>query len=206
MAPLLWCALPLGEASGQARSRSVERLDRGPADMQMTLEKTFLGIDVATVEIWFGGEARQRLQRLAAGRGYSDDLANRLAATAVAADDAVVRLEFKRDVSLSRFLDGVRDNLERAERSGLIDGAALQQGWNRVNRAFKPFARRGFRDGDQIVYRARPSSLRTTVASADGRVLLDTRVDDPTARRNMLAGYFAPGSDFREPLIRSLLR
>lgn len=199
-------ALPLGEARGQAEPTRAERLDRGPADMQMKLEKTFLGIDVATVKIWFGDETRARLRELAAGRSYSSGLATRIASTAIDADNAFVRLEFKRDVSLGQFLDGVRTNLERAQRAGILESDTVQQSWARVRRAFNPFSKRGFRDGDRITYRARGASLRTRVVSSNGRTLMDTTVENRTAPRTMLAGYFAPGSDFREPLIRSLLR
>ena len=57
---------------------------------------------------------------------------------------------------------------------------------------------------DRLVYHARPDSLETTVTSGN-QVLLEVTSPDPGARRAMLASYFAPKSDFRKGLIKSVL-
>ena len=51
-----------------------------------------------------------------------------------------------------------------------------------------------------------PDTLRTVVISAGGQVLLDRSENDQGTRRVVLASYFAPGSELREPLLRSLFQ
>ena len=55
------------------------------------------------------------------------------------------------------------------------------------------------------MYSVTPEALRTVVVSAGGQVLLDMTEKEEGARRVVLASYFAPKSDTREPLLRSLV-
>jgi hypothetical protein len=197
-------ALLLAVASGAPRDVP---LGQGPyARMQMTLERTWLGIDVARVEVRFAPETRDRLQQIAQGRPRSAAVVDALARVALDARDASVQLVFLRDVSLDRFVGEVRKSLGRARDAGIIDQATYATSIQRVPETFAPLARRGFRRGDRIDYRVAPGGLRSVVVARTGQVLVDVTVADPRARVALLAGYFAPGSAFREPLIQSLPR
>ena len=127
-------------------------------------------------------------------------------AITVHADEVFIRLEFKRDVSLNRWAAAVRTSLEKAWRAGIIDEDNYQHVSRNLPVWFRGVAERGFRNGDQILYRGYPDRLRTVLVSADGEVLLDQTDAGTAPRVALLGGYFAPGTDFREPLVRSLLR
>jgi hypothetical protein len=99
----------------------------------------------------------------------------------------------------------VRDNLEQAREAGLITKDVEQQVSRGLPDWFGALRERGYEKGDRLTYTIGADSLRTAVASNNGPVLVD-RVDrGPISRRVVLASYFAPKSEFREPLLRSLL-
>ncbi|MGH7552989.1 MAG: hypothetical protein ACREMQ_08145 [Longimicrobiales bacterium] len=56
------------------------------------------------------------------------------------------------------------------------------------------------------IYRIAGETLHTRYRDAQGNVLLDQVDVGAAPRRAVLGSYFAPRSDFRRPLIRSLLR
>jgi len=171
--------------------------------MHMLFEKTWFGIDVARVDVWFDQATRDRFRELAAGQRYSDQVAERIARTALQAQDVDVRVEFLRDVSIREFYDAARDNLVRARNAGYISKDTFAIAWRGVQTDFAPLAKRGLEEGDRLIYRARVDSLQTIVMSGN-RVLLDVTSHDLGARRSMIASYFAPRSDFRKGLIKSL--
>ena len=173
--------------------------------MHMKYERTWFGIDVANVDVWFGEPTGGRLAQLAVGQRYSGALAEQVARTALGASDVTVQVEFLRHVGIREFLDAARKNLERARNAGYISPGTFASAWAGVQRDFAPLARRGFYKGDRLVYRARPGSLQTTVLSGN-RVLLDVTSPDQGSRQAMIASYFAPGSDFRKGLITDLFR
>jgi hypothetical protein len=185
----------------------VDQLASGPySRMHMLLEKTIFAVDVLTVEVTFDPATQQRFRGLVKRGSVPEELVGRIADAAVHADQVFIRLEFRRDVSLSRWVDAVRDSLEKAWRSGIVE----EENFRRVSRNlpvwFRGIAERGFRTGDQILYRGYPDRLRTVLASAEGDVLLDQTDAGSAPREALLGGYFAPGTDFREPLVRSLLQ
>lgn len=173
------------------------------AHMQMKLEKTWFGIDVVRVDVWFDEVTRDRFRELAAGQRYSEPLAERIAGAALEAEDMHVQVEFLRNASLGEFLDAARDNLAHARDAGYISKTTFATSWRGVQSDFAPLAKRGFKKGDRLVYRARADSLQTIVKAGD-RVLLDVTSRDFGARRAMIASYFAPGTDFRKGLIKYL--
>jgi hypothetical protein len=173
--------------------------------MHTKFEKTFLRIDVANVDVWVGQATRDQFRALAAGQRYSDQVAERIARTALQADEMYVQVQFLRHASLREFLDAARKNLAHARDAGYITQGTFATAWQNVQRDFAPFAKRGFKSGDRLMYRAGPGSLQTIVMSGD-RVLLDVTTRDAGARLSMIASYFAPGSDFRKGLIKDLLR
>ncbi len=180
-------------------------LAQGPfSAMKMTLKKTILRINVANIEVRFDKAAQARFSALAAGKGYSKELAQELAQVAIDAGHAVVQMQFNHDVSLDRWMGVVKDSLEQARAAGLIPRELEQHVDDGLPGWFSPLKDRGYQKGDRLLYEMRPDSLHTAVVSKDGQVLLD-RVDrEAGLRRVVLPSYFAPGSDFREPLLKSL--
>jgi hypothetical protein len=180
-------------------------LAQGPyAYMHMLLQKTILRINVATIEVRVDKPTQARLTSIAKGQAYADGLAEPLATAAIGAESAVVEMTFKRDISLSRWMGVVRENLEQARKAGLIDAGLEKRVGDGLPQAFAALKQRGYEKGDRLVYAVSPGSLRTVVVSAKGQVFLDRVEQDPGTRRVVMASYFAPGSDFREPLLRSL--
>jgi hypothetical protein len=169
----------------------------------MTYERTFLGIDVANVDVVFDTATRDRIERLAEGQQYSDELAEQIAHTALDAQDVSVQVRFLRSASLQQFLDAARKNLERARDARYISQATFATAWANVQRDFAPLARRGFKKGDRLLYRVQPGSLHTIVQASDG-VLLDVTSPGAEPRRALIASYYAPHSDFRGGLIKSM--
>ena len=173
--------------------------------MHMKYERTFLGVDVANVDVWVDDATRDRLRQLAENQRYSDELAERVAQTALSANDMTVQVQFLRNADLEEFLDAAHKNLERARNAGYISPNTFASAWGGVQRDFAGLANRGFKKGDVLLYRAPAGSLETVVKSKD-RVLLDVTSKDEGARRAMIASYFAPRSDFRKGLITDLFR
>lgn len=182
-------------------------LANGPySRMSMLLEKTIFSVDVLTVEVRFAAPAQQQFSRLATGARYSPELERSIADVAVEAEQVYASLTFERNVSLSRWVDGVRESLENAWRTGLISEAQYREVSEGLPRWFDVVATRGFMTGDRILYRGYPDRMRTVLVSNTGEVLLDQTDPGEDPRRTLMAGYFAPGSDFRTPLVRSLLQ
>ncbi len=176
--------------------------------MGMLLEKSIFQVDVLRLEVRFGPETATRLDSLVAassGSSPPNDLADSVAAIAFEARDALTRLEFLRDVGLDRFLEGIRDNLRRAEEGGLISREQFE-GISQDLPAWYAFLEdRGILSGDRMLQRVRGDSLRTVYISAVGDTLFDQTDVGSHRRLAVLGGYFAPGSDFREGLVESLL-
>ena len=171
----------------------------------MMLQKTILRINIATIDVRFDKQAQGRFAQLAHGQTYSAGLEQQLAQVAIGAERAVVQMQFKHDVPLKRWIGVVKDNLEQARAAGLITADLERRVGDGLPQAFEPLRERGYEKGDRLLYELGPDSLRTVVEAADGHVLLDRFERDPGTRSVVLASYFAPRSDFREPLLRSLL-
>ena len=179
----------------------------GPyARMSMLWEKTIFKVDVLTVEVRFDSATAHALEAVARGRSYARPLADSIAAIATEARDALVRIEFQRNVSLRQFLDGVRDNLRKVRDAGLIGPADYDTITAGLPRWFAFLAERGIRDGDRILYRIRGDTLRTIYLDRDGAIALDQTDVGPERRLAVLGSYFVRGSDFREGLVRSLFK
>jgi len=193
-------------AGGALPSLDSPELAQGPySSMHMLLQKTVLKIDVATVDVRVDRATQAHFAELARGQPYSYPLDAQLAAAAMAAPHAVVQMQFVRDVPLNRWLGVVRDNLELAREAGLIGRDIEQRVSNGIPQWFAPLQERGYQKGDKLIYAVGPDSLRTVVVSAGGQVLLDLSEREAGARRVVMPSYFAPKSDTRELLIRSLL-
>ena len=202
-----------GQSAGQAVPVDTSSLGTGPhAGMHMLLEKTILKVDVLSLDIRFGPEATARFASLlgdhdapARAARDRDALADSVAAVALAARDVFARIEFHRAVGLGRFLDGIRDNLRRATKAGIVTVSEYRDIADGLPGWYAFLADRGIRSGDRMFYRIRGDSLRTVYVAEDGRTLLDQVDVGPHRRLSVLGGYFAPDSDFREGLFESAL-
>jgi hypothetical protein len=174
------------------------------ATMHMLLQKTFLRINVATIEVRVDKPTQTQLSELAAGKAFSDSLAPQLTQAVIGAQRAVVQMKFKRDVSLDRWMGVVRENLEQTRKAGLIDAGLEKRVSQELPQSFAALKSRGYEKDDRLIYDIASGRLRTVVLSGSGQVLVDRLDQDPGVRRVVLCSYFAPGSDFRDPLLRSL--
>ena len=115
MVRLLFLGTLLSSSTVLAQAPRDPDLASGPfARMSMLYEKTFLGIDVARIDVQFDQRTQEQLRQLAQGESYSNELGAKLARVALDAQEVLVQLRFLRNVSLSDFLDGARRNLTRA--------------------------------------------------------------------------------------------
>lgn len=189
----------------------VETADLGTAphaQMHMLLERTIFQVDVLELDVRLGAEAAGRIASLLAGSSgvaAHDALADSIAAVALGAHDVLARIEFLRDAGLDQLLEGIRENVAAARKSGLITRAQMESISSSLPGWYGFLEGRGVRSGDRMFQRVRGDTLRTVYVSAGGRRLLDQVDVGPERRLSVLGGYFAPGSAFREQLLGSLL-
>jgi hypothetical protein len=180
-------------------------LARGPyAAMHMLFTKTILGIKVATVDMRVDRPTQAHLAEVARNQGYSPDIAPQLALASFNAGRAVVQMQFLRDIPFKRWLGVVRDSVAEARKAGLITRDVEQRVSELLPQWFAPVADRGYKKGDRLIYAVRPDALRSVVVSPEGQTLVDRTEAGPDGRRVVLGSYFASGSEFREPMLRSL--
>jgi hypothetical protein len=202
---VLACCAVVAMADGTLPTLESKDLAQGAfAAMHMLLQKTFLKINVATIDVRVDKPTQARLSGLATGKTLSDGLSDQLTHVVVSADRAVVQMKFKRDVSLDRWVGVVRENLEQTRKAGMIDGVLEKRVGQGLPESFAALKSRGYEKDDRLIYDVGPGVLRTVVVSGSGQVLIDRVDQDPGVRKVVLCSYFAPGSDFRDPLLRSL--
>jgi hypothetical protein len=188
-------------------SLNASDLAQGPySAMHMLLEKTILNVDVLTVDVRVNKATQSQFAEIAGGKAYSDALGKQIADIAVRTDHAVVQLRFMRDVSLEQWMDAVRENLQQAKDAGLLTAKVQQRVSSGLPKWFAAISKRGYEEGDRVLYQLKPGALRTVVVSKDGAVLVDQLDRDKDAPRVVMASYFAPKSDFRELLLKSLFK
>jgi hypothetical protein len=172
--------------------------------MHMLIEKTLLAVDVATLEVRVDPKTEVAFESIAKGKPYTQALESELARTMFGAKFAVFELTFLRGISLSQYVDGVRESLNDAHEAGLIDDALRKRVSAGLPRWFEAVQKRGFHEGDRVVYAITPTQLRTTVITQGGQVSVD-RTDIGADKRMILLGsYFAPGTSYRKALLSSL--
>lgn len=194
-----------GGVAAQPQRVDTSGLASGPfSTMDAKVERTFLGVDVARVLLRVDEPTRRQLEGLIRQSPRSTAQKDQVARTAARGENAFARLIFLRNVSVSEFLhDGQRD-LQHAARARMLDPQSYQVASQAFAHAFLFLRSRGFRKGDQLLYRVRPESLRTVLVSATGQVLMDKLDRGAAFPRALMASYFAPGSTLRELLLRSL--
>jgi hypothetical protein len=196
---------PCRSACAQDPPIDMTSLGQGPGSaMSALLEKTIFKVDVLRLDLRLGPETQRELVAIIRGRAYSDELAGRIAVAALRTRDAWAAITFSRHVSLGRFVDGVDASLRCALAAGIITDANYHTVRQGLPRWFGFLEARGFQAGDQILYRITAAGLRTVFRSVEGQVLLDQIDQGSDPPLALLGGYFAPGSDFRALLIKSL--
>lgn len=170
--------------------------------MHMLYERTIFKVDVLTLDICFDSVSSDRLAAFARSdlRGAEDSIA----AVALRARSAIGTIRFLRDASQSQFLDGIRDEQEKAVRAGFLSDSTFRSIGQSLPVWFEFLEERGIRDGDRIAYVFHGDSLRSFYRGVEGTVWLDHIDVGDSRRRSVLATWFAPGTSFRKPLIRSL--
>lgn len=171
--------------------------------MHMLLERTIFDVDVLTLDVCVDETTAGTIAtRARDGRTDADD--DSIAAAAIHAQTALGRIRFLRGVSKRQFLDGIRDEQEKAVAAGLLADSTFRLIGDSLPVWFDFLDRRGIHEDDRMVYLFRNDSLRTVFHGEDGRVLLDRTDVGEQRRTSVLATWFAPESDFREPLLDSL--
>lgn len=184
---------------------SAETLARGRyATMHALLEKSIFNFDIVTVDLRFSEALQRRLEELTAGRTPSSSLEDSVAALAVDARDVWARVFFKRGISLDQFVDAARKNARKAHEAGFITERTFSEVYYGLPLWYEFLQERRIQKGDEMHYRIRGDTLRTVYCGVDGEVFLD-QIDVGAERRlSVMGGYFAPKSDFRKQLLRSL--
>ena len=176
------------------------------SSMRMLLEKTLLKVDVLTVHVQVDSDTQARLKEIAEGKKYTKALGDQAADIAIKSEDAKVVLKFKRSVPMGMWLDGVVENLDQAAASGLITKATRNKVAAGMKKAFAKISDRSYEENDKVIYRVKPGALEVKVVTAEGKEILKFVDRDKDAPGVVLASYFAPKSDFRIPLLRSLFK
>jgi len=175
--------------------------------MGTLLERTFLRIDVLTVDLCLDAAAGARIEALTAGADrVAGAVADSVTRAVLESGQATARVVFRRDLTLSRFLESVAEDQGKAVSAGLLSDTASRAIRDALPGWFAPLRERGIFDGDQLVYAMGSDSIRSRYIGRDGSVLLD-RMDTGRERRiSVLATWLAPGASLRNGLLRSLER
>jgi hypothetical protein len=199
------CAFVSQDALAESPPFEPESLGQGPySKMSLLYERTFLGLDILSLEVHFGPEEASQIEEVANGSPFTSSLANSIADVALRAQDVWIRVLFKRNISKNQFLDGARDNTREVYKAGLIEKSFFDEVCQRLNVQFQFMNNRGVLEGDEMLYRVRGDTLHSIYRGADGQVLLDQLDIGEERRRALMGVYFVPKSDFRKGLIQSL--
>ncbi|MGI9625971.1 MAG: hypothetical protein ACR2QM_03980 [Longimicrobiales bacterium] len=202
--PLIFVPLLMTPGSGLGQSTPANEQEFGsqPAGrMHALMERTFLKVDVLTLDLCFDSDTSEGLAR--ALDGAENDVRDSVAQTAFNAQEAVGLIEFKRGIELGQFLEGVAEDHERAVAAGLLADSTRNALTEALPEWFSFLEERKILEGDRIHYRFYPDSVRTTFHGVDD--LRRERVSVGKERRGSILGaYFAPGASLRDRLIESL--
>jgi len=203
-----WVGLLLGILGTAVLAASDNpHLATGPgSEMHMLLKRTIFSVHVLALTIQYDGDTQTRIKDLVAGKRYSDDLAQEVAAIVYKAKDLKVTMQFQRDVGFGRFIDEVSSNVDCAKKAGVIDAAEHDRVVTGLRSWFGPLSSRGIKDQDQLIYTIGPDTFLTHFQSSSGQTFVDRLDHEAQARLSLLGGFLAPCSDFHEPLVKSLLR
>jgi hypothetical protein len=175
------------------------------AELSALLEVTIFQIDVLTLTVRVGADDAELIGALVEGREYSAELADSVAAVILETRDAWAHQVFHRNVGMGRFLGGIRETAEKAAEAGFITREYFEEFSANLPIWFSFLEETGSKKGDEIVFRIRGDRLRTVYRTVDGRILLDQEAEGAEARRASIPSFYAPGTRFRERLVKSLL-
>ncbi|MDX1393897.1 MAG: hypothetical protein R3195_05885 [Gemmatimonadota bacterium] len=182
-------------------------LPAGPGStMGFLVERTIFKVDVLYITVRVDEDTANGLERLVDGNSaYGRGLEDSVAALVRAAPEAVAEIRFVRDVSLEQFLEGVDEDMASARDAGWITPETFDEITSGLRDWFSFLEAEGIASGDRLTYHVRGDTLRTTYRrdGAASPVLDQTDIGDQNVQA-LWGGYFAPGSSFRESLVRSL--
>lgn len=179
----------------------------GPfSEMSMLHEKTFLKVDVLEMKIEFGEETASKFQELIKKEAALRKSKRRenIATAALNAKKADVKIRFLRDISWDQFASGIETDLKCVVKAGILKKQDYQDLIATLPGFFSAITERGLKNGDRLTYEIKGTQLRTRYEGPDGKVLMDRAQDSQVSRDSVLGTYFAPCSQFRDPLIESL--
>lgn len=188
---------------GEAQSNVAERTTG--VHMRTILEKTFLKVDVLSLDLCLDSAAATRIAALL-GQDNGHEVDDSIAQVAIDAHEALGRIRFLRDVGFGQFLDGIIEEQRNAVKSGFLDDSthvAVRAG---LPQWFSFLENRDIKKGDEVVYHIRGDTIRTTFTDAQGIVLMDRTDTGASRRRSVLVTWLAPRSGFRNGLLESLHR
>lgn len=207
---VLLALLGTGDPTPKALDLGNASLAGGPdSEMSMVYRKGFLfvSVDVLDLKIRFGPHATQQFRSLLGGRDeVSPKPEQQIVSTALSADNVLIEIRFLRDIGLDRFIQEARRSTKRAHDAGLIDASEMKRVDENLPKWYAPLRGRDIRKGDRMYYRIQHQSMRTVFLGVDGKTYVDQTDRGEAPGRTVLAGYLAPGSDFRSDLIESLHR
>lgn len=185
---------------------STEGLGNTPhSQLDTILEKTFLNVDVLRLKILLPAQTAEKISAVIQANSDQQNF-DEIANIAGHSEAAVASIEFLRSVLLSQFLQGIQDNLILAKKAGYISQTDYQMISNGLPKWYAFLKERGIHKGDWMFYKMAKNTLRVIYKADDGKILLDQTDTGPERRLSVLGSYFAPGSDFREGLMQSLIK
>jgi hypothetical protein len=185
----------------------LDSLDDGPGSRMTTvLRKRFLlfRVDVVRVSMRFGRETSSELRRLTEGGRLPWELGGSIASTAIASRDALVEVEFLRNITLEQFLSTARDSIRLVWRNGVIRRETYEQIRRSLPGWYRSLEERGIHRGDRMFYRIRGDRLHTVFLGSETTRHVDQVDTGRESVRAVLGSYLVEGSEFREGLLRSL--
>lgn len=176
-----------------------------PARMATRYRKWFffLWFDVLDVEIRFGPDDARQLRRASEFGGTFRERAERVASAALSARDALLEIRFLRYLDLNLLIREIQQSSKRVHQAGLLDLEVYREICDNLPVWYSFLEKRGVRTDDRMTYTIQGDCFRVTYADREGRVLFDEVYEGPQHSVALLGAYFVPGSEFREPLIRS---
>lgn len=154
-----------------------------PVSFGFLLEVTFMKIDVADLEVRLDGASADAVAAIRAEGKHDDARRDRVVALLHAADPVAYGMTFRRDASQSKFLKGIRKNLENARKAGELTEEERARVETDVLEILAPHAERGGRKGDRLLFRVDGDAARLVYVGVDGDVLADRAyLDGPHAK------------------------
>ena len=168
------------------------------------LERTLLKVDVLRLRLTVDEETGARVRDLLHGPLDGRDLEEAVTAAYMDARHADIELAFLRSIEVDQFLGGREETLETLVKGGYVDEGTAERTARYNEQRFAFLADTGIRDGDRLTYSLRGDTVRTRYTSESGAVRMDDLRVGSSGRVLLLGSFFAPGTNFHEPIWDSL--